>query len=68
MAAWIELALLRPQFAAALILITGLAGGGLAQWKVQQVNARSFRALEAQYVASIDPYAHIAHATGMRMP
>jgi len=64
---WLELALLRPQFAAALILLAGITGGGLAQYKVHQVNARSFRALEAQYVASIDPYAHPAKPA-MNMP
>ena len=67
LAEWFERALLRPQFAMALILVAGLTGGGLAQLKVRQANAQSFRALEAQYVASIDPYAHVAHDTGMQM-
>lgn len=67
---WITLTLVRPQFAAALILVAGLMGGGLAQWKVQRVNARSFNALQSQYIASVDPYAHANAFSGaeMRMP
>ena len=56
----ISLAMARPQFAAALILIAGISGSSLAQVKAHQANERSFRNLESQYVASVDPYAHLA--------
>jgi hypothetical protein len=64
---WTAPIVVRPQFAAALILISGVTGGGLAQWKVQQVNAQSFKTLESRYMASIDPYAHLASEAESRM-
>ena len=63
---WIALAVVRPQFAAALILVAGVSGGSLAQVKVEQVNARTFKTLESRYMASIDPYAHMALNGGMK--
>lgn len=60
LADWATRLAARPQFATIVILAAGLAGGSLAQVKVHQANARSFKALESQYIASVDPYAHLA--------
>jgi hypothetical protein len=48
-----------PQVAAFAFVLAGLTGTGLWLLKSSEANAKAWKALEAKYVQSIDPYEHI---------
>ena len=56
-AEWLTHQVARPTFALGLLMVSLTAGVAYAHDRAQDKNARSWKRLEARYVASIDPVA-----------
>lgn len=50
----------RPAFAAGVLLLTVSASLAIAHVNASETNARRWAAIESHYVASLDPYSHLA--------